>query len=137
MAHTHAPGLVLHMYPEELLKHGAGHTVEPDEAVSAQHYFVCLAADAKEGLWVPLFQAPGLDRKPIPESAKSGNSRWTRGTSYYDIEQLWRIPHKAALRGAAAAYDQSLPKTPNTVLLSALPDRDLFPSDSAFRPAAH
>ena len=125
------------MYPEELLKHGSGHTVEPDEAVAAQHYFVCLATDAKEGLWAPLFQTPGRDRVSIPESAKSGNSRWTRGPSYYDVEQLWRIPHKAALRGAAAAFDQSLPKTPNTVALSALPNRDLFPSDSAFRPAAH
>ncbi|WP_155844798.1 hypothetical protein [Arenimonas oryziterrae] len=136
MAHVHAPGLVLHMYPEELLKHGAGHTVEPEDAVSAQHYFVCLSSDAKEGLWVPLFQAPGKDLKMISESAKSGHARWTRGPSYYDLEQLWRIPHKAAQRGAAAAMDQSLTKSPNTVALTALPQREEFPSATAFRPAA-
>lgn len=134
MAHVHTPGLVLHMYPEELLKHGAGHTCEPDDAVAAQHYFVCLSVDAKAGLWVPLFQAPRADRESIPESAKSGHPRWTRGPSYYDVDQLWRIPHKAAERGAAAAYDQSQPKNPNKVALSALPDRERFPADTAFRP---
>lgn len=128
MAHVHAPGLVLHMYPEELLKHGAGHDCAPDDAVAAQHYFVCLSVDAKEGLWMPLFPTPGLDRKPIPESAKSGHSRWTRGTSWYDVEQLWRIPHKAAQRGAAAALDQSMPKTPNRIALTALP---LFQTDAS------
>ena len=121
MAHVHAPGLVLHMYPEELLKHGATHGCEPDHAVAAQHYFVCLSVDAKEGLWMPLFPTSGFDRKPVPESAKTGHSRWTRGTSWYDIEQVWRIPHKAAQRGAAAAQDQSHPKTPNRVALTALP----------------
>ena len=121
MAHVHAPGLVLHMYPEELIKHGADHNCEKDDAVAAQHYFVCLAVDAKAGLWMPLFATAGQDRKPIPESAKTGHSRWTRGTSWYDVEQLWRIPHKAAQRGAAAALDQSQAKTPNRVALTALP----------------
>ena len=49
MAHVYDPGLVLHMYPDELLKFGASHTVEPDDAVAAQHYFLCLSADAKAG----------------------------------------------------------------------------------------
>jgi hypothetical protein len=135
MAHVHTPGLVLHMYPEELLKHGASHTAQPEDAVSAQHYFVCLSTDARNGLWAPLFQAPGQSFKMIPESSKAGHSRWTRGPSYYDEQQLWSIPHKAAQRGAAAAFDSSLSKSPNTVALSALPNRDVFPNNAAFKPA--
>jgi len=136
MAHTHAPGLVLHMYPEVLLKFGASHTVEPQDAVAAQHYFVCLSADATEALWTPLYLTRGDHRLAIPEAAKSGNARWTRGPSYYDPDELWRIPHKAAQRGAAAAMDQSGPKTQNTVALASLPSRAQFPSDSAFRGVA-
>ena len=137
MAHVYGPGLVLHMYPEELLRFGASHTVEPDDAVAAQHYFVCLSADAKEGLWTPLYMTRGQDRLAIQEDAKSGNSRWTRGVSYYSPDELWRIPHKAAQRGASAAGDQSEPKAPNRVALTSLPARAQFPSDTAFRPHAH
>ena len=133
MAHVHAPGLVLHMYPEVLLKFGAGHTVEPQDAVAAQHYFVCVEASATDGLWTPLHPTRGDHRLAIPESAKSGHARWTRGPSYYDPDELWRIPHKAAQRGAAAALDQSGPKAPNTVALASLPGRAQFPPDSAFR----
>ena len=77
------------------------------------------------------------DRLAIQEDAKTGNSRWTRGVSYYSADELWRIPHKAAQRGAAAAGDQSEPKAPNRVALSSLPSRAQFPSDTAFRPHAH
>ena len=136
MAHVYGPGLVLHMYPEELLRFGAAHTVEPDDAVAAQHYFVCLSADAKEGLWTPLYLTRGHDRLAIPEEAKSGNPRWTRGVSYYSPDELWRLPHKATQRGASAAGDQSEPKAPNRVDLASLPSRAQFPADSAFRPHA-
>ncbi len=136
MAHTHAPGLVLHMYPEVLLKFGASHTVEPQDAVAAQHYFVCLSADASEGLWTPLYLARGEHRLAIPEAAKSGHARWTRGPSYYDPDELWRIPHKAAQRAASAALDQTGPKAPNLVALASLPGRAQFPPDSALRGVA-
>ena len=137
MAHVFAPGLALHMYPDELLKHGASFTGPAEDAVSAQHYFVCIAVDAQNGLWVPLFQGSGRDLKMISETAKTGHSRWTRGPSYYDVAQLWRIPHKAAQRGAAAAMDSSQVKTPNKVALEALPKRADFPADSAFAVGAH
>ncbi len=132
MAHVFTPGIALHMYPDELLKHGAQFTGPAEDAVSAQHYFVCLSVDAQAGLWVPLFQGSGRNLQMISETAKAGHSRWTRGPSYYDVAQLWRIPHKAAQRGAAAAMDSSLAKSPNTVALSALPARDKFPLDTAF-----
>ncbi len=132
MAHVFAPGLVLYMYPDELLKHGAECTARPEDAVSAQQFFVCLDVDARAGLWTPLFQGSGRDLKMISEAAKAGHSRWTRGPSFYDVNQLWRIPHKAAQRASAAAKDASLPKSPNTVTPAALPKRDDFPDDSAF-----
>lgn len=133
MAHVYTPGLVLHMYPEELLKFGASHTAETDEAVAAQHYFVCLSADAREGLWTPLYATRGQDRLPIGEASKIGHSRWTRGLSFYSVDELWRIPHKAAQRGAAAAGDKSGPKDENRVAAEAVPKREQFPADSAFR----
>src|SRR5690606_12020270 len=132
----HSPGLALHMYPETLLKFGASHTVEPDEAVDAQTYFVCLSANSTEGLWTPLHATRGDHRLEIAEAAKSGNSRWTRGSSYYDPAELGRIPHKAAQRAAAEAMDPSTPKAPNKVASSCLPARAQFPADAAFRGAA-
>lgn len=135
MAHIHSPGLALHMFPGTLLKFGASHTVAPGDAVDAQTYFVCLSANATEGLWTPLHVTRGDSRLEIAEEGKSGNSRWTRGSSYYDPAELWRIPHKAAQRGAAEAMDQSTPKAPNTVVASSLPARAQFPADTAFRGA--
>ena len=132
MAHVFTPGLVLYMYPDELLKHGAECTATADDAASAQQFFVCLDVNARAGLWTPLFQGSGRDLKMISEAAKAGHSRWTRGPSFYDVNQLWRIPHKAAQRAAAAAKDSSLPKSPNTESLTALPKRDDFPADDAF-----
>ncbi|MBK7044903.1 MAG: hypothetical protein IPH50_15255 [Rhodanobacteraceae bacterium] len=134
MAHVFAPGLVLYMYPDELVKHGAECTADTRDAVTAQHYFVCLEVDARAGLWTPLFQGSGRDLKMISEAAKSGHARWTRGPSFYDVNQLWRVPHKAAQRAAAAANDASLPKSPNLVVLTALPQRADFPADDAFLP---
>lgn len=129
MAHVYGPGLVLHMYPEELLRFGATHSVDPDDAVAAQHYFLCIAADAKEGLWTPLYATRGQDRIAIPEEAKTGHSRWTRGVSYFGTNELWRIPHKAAQRGAAAAGDRSGPTAENRVKTSLVPRRESFPAD--------
>jgi hypothetical protein len=133
MAHTYGPGLVLHMYPDELLRFGASHTAEPDEAVAAQHYFLCISADDKGGLWAPLYLTRGQDRLPILEADKHGHGRWTRGTSFYSPDELWRIPHKAAQRGAQAAGDKSGPRDENRVELAAVPAREVFPADSALR----
>jgi hypothetical protein len=135
MTHVFAPGLVLYMFPEELARHGAECSVGASEAVSAEHFFVCLDVNPRAGLWVPLFQGAGRDLKMIPEAAKSGHPRWTRGPSFYDVAQLWRVPHKAAQRAAAAARDVTSPKSPNLMTLAALPKRGEFPEDGDFRAA--
>ena len=53
MPHVHAPGLVLNLDPDELLGNGAQFTCPEDESASTPQFYVCLEADAKQGLWVP------------------------------------------------------------------------------------
>lgn len=136
MPHVHAPGLVLRMDPQTLATEGASYTGDNEVEFAAQQYFVCIAADAKEGLWVPLFAGPGPGRKGIAATSKTGHTRWIRYTSFYDHGQLCRIAHKAVQRAATVAYDESTPKAPNRLLPAALPARSDFPDDAAFRPMA-
>ena len=126
MAHRYTRGLVLYMYPEELLRFGAKHTAKPEDAVSAEHFFLCIAADASGGLWTPLYQTRGQDRHYIPESAKSGTGRWISNHAFYSAGELWTIPHKAAQRAAAVAGDKSGPKAENRVAEAAVPAVEAF-----------
>jgi hypothetical protein len=134
MAHLHAPGLVLRLDPQTLADEGASYTGLDDDEFSAQQYFVCIAADAKEALWVPLFAGPTESRKGIAASGKSGHPRWIKYTSFYDCAQLCRVAHKAIQRAAKIAYDESSSKLPNRLALDQLPDRAEFPVDARFRP---
>ena len=138
MPHVHAPGLVLRFDPATLAADGATHTGDADVEFAPQQYFVCIEANAKDALWLPLFPGPGPGRKGIAATAKTGGARWTKFTSFYDPALLCRVSHKAAQHAAAVAYDDSTPKLPNRLALAHLPKRDEFPPDSAFHPiAAH
>jgi hypothetical protein len=128
--------LVLQFDPATLADHAATYTGQDDVEYSAQQYFVCIDANAKDALWVPLFAGPGPGRKGIATTAKSGDARWVRYSSFYDCGQLCRLPHKAAQRAADAAYDRTTPKTANRMAAAQLPARTEFPDDSAFRPMA-
>lgn len=128
MAHTHVPGLVLRLDPDELLNHGAHCSCDIDLAVKAQHYFLCIASDPKEGIWLPLFTGPRVGTREIPAAAKAGHPRWTNGTSYYPTDQIWRAPHKAVQRAASVAHDQTASKTANTVAAKFVPPREDFPA---------
>jgi len=119
------------MYADELLRFGAKHSVGAEDAVSAEHFFLCISADATGGLWTPIHPTRGQDRQYIPESAKSGNGRWMREHAFYSPSELWTIPHKAAQRAAMVAGDKSGPKAENRVADSAVPAADAF-----VRPAA-
>ncbi|MFB9069091.1 hypothetical protein [Pseudofulvimonas gallinarii] len=131
MSRVNEPGLVLHLYPAELLRFGASHTSVADDAVTAEHFFLCLFTDAREGLWTPMHVTRGLDRLPIPEKAKSGHARWTRGPSYYSPADLWRIPHKAIQRTQPPAGNRSGTHAPNRVAAQWLPARSDFPPTPA------
>ena len=121
MAHVHAPGLVLRMDPDELVREGARSSCAEHEAVHAQHYFLCIEANARDGLWVPLFTGPRMGTKELPKAARSGDPRWQGTATHYDPEQVWRATHKAAQRAAAAAHDSSSGKLPNRISVEAVP----------------
>ncbi|MBK7209716.1 MAG: hypothetical protein IPH99_05050 [Xanthomonadales bacterium] len=121
MAHVHAPGLVLRMDPDALIREGATCSCAEHEAVHAQHYFVCIEANARDGLWLPLFSAPRVGTKELPNAARIGDPRWVGTSSHYHPEQIWRAPHKAVQRAAAAAHDSSSGKLANRIKTEFLP----------------
>ncbi len=134
MPHVHAPGLVLRLDPLALAKNGAQYTGDDQIPWPRQLYFVCIDSSATEALWVPLFPGPGPGRKGIASTAKTGNARWTKYTSFYDITQLCRIGHKTAQIAANAAFDDSTPKAPNRMAIAQMPSRAEFPMDDSFHP---
>jgi len=134
MPHVHAPGLVLRFDPRTLADMGASYAGDPDQELTAQQYFVCIEANARDALWLPLFAAAGSGRKGIAASAKTGHPRWIKYSSFYDHSTLCRIGHKAAQRAAEVAYDESSPKLPNRLTVATLPAREQFADDTTFRP---
>lgn len=135
MAHVHTPGLVLKFDPQALADQGATFAGSGDVEFSTQ-FFVCLESTATDALWIPLFAGPGPGRKGIAAAAKSGDTLWTRNSSFYDAGHLCRVGHKAAHKAAEAARDHSTPKAPNRLAVEHVPPRAAFPDDSAFRPMA-
>ena len=135
MAHVHTPGLVLKFDPQTLADQGATFAGSNDTEFSSQ-FFVCLESTAKDALWIPLFAGPGPGRKGIAAAAKSGDTYWTRNSSFYDAGHLCRIGHKVVPKAAEAARDRTTPKAPNRLALEHLPPRAEFPDESAFRPMA-
>lgn len=136
MPHVHAPGLVLRFDPRILAAEGASFIGLDSEPLSGQQYFLCIASDPKEALWVPLHTEAATGRIGIPLAARSGHARWTRSSAYYDRTQVFRIAHKAAYRASTAAHDESTPKAPNRVLAAEVPAASVFPVDGEFRPVA-
>ncbi|MEO7935322.1 MAG: hypothetical protein ABIR27_03605 [Dokdonella sp.] len=131
MAHVHAPGLVLRMDPDELIREGAICSCAEHEAVHAQHYFVCIEANAKDGLWLPLFSGPRMGTKELPNISRTGDPRWVGTSSHYSPEQIWRATHKAAQRAATAAHDSSSGKLANRIKTEFLPSPSEFTFDAA------
>lgn len=121
MAHVHAPGLVLRMDPDELIKQGATCSCAEHEAVHAQHYFVCIKANAADGLWAPLFNGPRMGTKELPNDSRTGDPRFVGSSSHYSPEQIWTATHKAAQRAASAAHDSSSGKLPNRIKVEFVP----------------
>lgn len=128
MARNHTRGLVLRMDPITLQQQGGRCTGEYHSMTSAQHNFVCLEADAKAAWWLPLSAAAQVGCKEILASAKSGDRRWTEGPSYYQPDQCWHAPHKAAQLAATAAHDRSDAKNANMIATEALPEVKDFPA---------
>jgi hypothetical protein len=130
MAHVHAPGLVLRMDPDELIREGATCSCAEHEAVHAQHYFLCIEANASGGLWAPLFTGPRMGTRELPNASRTGDPRWVGTSAHYSPEQIWRATHKAAQRAASAAHDSSSGKLPNRI------KTEFLPKVADFSPAA-
>ena len=126
MAHVHTPGLVLRMDPDELLRQSATCSCSSDEAVYAQHYFLCIESDARGGLWAPLFTGARVGTRELPRSAQTGDPRWMGISSHYNPAQIWRATHKAVQRAATAANDRSSAKLANRVKLECVPSIEEF-----------
>ena len=75
MPHIHAPDLVLRFDPQTLADDGASYTGNDEVEFSAQQFYVCIDANPKDALWVPLFAGPGPGRKGIAATAKTGRTR--------------------------------------------------------------
>ena len=134
MPHIHAPGLVLRLDAQTLADQGAHFAGAGDEELLSQQYYVCVAANPKDALWMPLFAGPGPGRKGITASAKSGHVQWTKHSSFYRPGTLFRVPHKATQQAAEAASDRSTPKTANRIALDQMPPSTEWPPGDAFRP---
>ncbi|MCK7595314.1 hypothetical protein [Pseudomarimonas salicorniae] len=128
MAFVFGAGLVLTMYPAELLAYGATCLGSDGDPVESETYFLCLESDASGGLWTPLHRTRGQDREPIPEDNKTGFPEFVRGHSYYSTRELWQVPHKAAKKASAACADKSGPKLANRISGRWMPTLDKFPA---------
>lgn len=128
MALRYERGLVLRMDPVTLRQHDARSTLELDTLPSAQQDFACIGADARAAYWLPLSATPLVGCREIPATAKAGERRWTDAPSYYQPDQCWHAPHKAAQLAAAAAHDRSNAKSTNTIAADALPAPSDFPA---------
>jgi len=108
-------GLALHLDPNVLVEGGATYSVDPDYRVHGDHYFVCIAADAESGNWVPLFSSAGKDRFELRSEHKRGYPGWVSGTTHFHKSQAWQIPHAAVPAAAEAGNDLSTPLKRNRV----------------------
>jgi hypothetical protein len=136
MPHIHAPGLVLRFDPQALADNGATFAGGDDIELNGPQYFVCVEANPKDALWLPLFAGPAPGRKGIAATAKTGHLTWTKHSSFYHSGQLCRVAHKAATKASEAGRDMSTPKTPNRLAVAQIPPRAELPADEKFRPMA-
>jgi len=71
---------------------------------NSPHYFVCVDLDSKVGLWCPLSSkwkphGSGLQGQ-IKSKYKNGYYHFLSTDSWYDVGQIWRIPHDIAAQHA-------------------------------------
>lgn len=104
-----APGLVVHLQPEELVRIG-GCLVKcpPGTEVRDKHFFLIVDVDATRGACVafPLYsQKQGIrDHLLLDERGKSGRPQhWIGRKSYYFKWQFWSIPVASV---PAASFDE-------------------------------
>lgn len=106
-SHEIRDGLVLRLDPDELEARGARCTGEAAHRVQGPHFFLCVAADAVAGNWVPLFPDPGPRRDVVSNDHKAGSPGWQQSETYFHTEQVWQAPHEAVTQAAIVGGDLS------------------------------
>ena len=104
-----APGLVLHLDPDEFEAHTAVYSCAEEARVKGGHFFLCVAADECSGLWLPMFTNAGPGRFSVPVNGRTGHPKWTRGKFHFHRGQVWSGTHAAAVAAADAGGDMSAP----------------------------
>jgi hypothetical protein len=116
-----APGLVLHLDPDELLSKGGTFTCVDSRRVKGGHFFVCVSVEGELGRWLPLYTRARIGRQPLTNSGRSGHPKWTCGTWYWHSAQIWSASHLAIIAAASAGSDMSEAGVRNNLDAACLP----------------
>ncbi|MGA3057597.1 MAG: phosphatidylglycerol lysyltransferase domain-containing protein [Candidatus Limnocylindrales bacterium] len=103
-----APGLVLHLDPEELERRGGMYSCPRAFRVEGGHFFVCLSVSGVMATWLPLYSRDGPGRTLLVGS-RTGHPKWTHATTYYHSGQVWTADAAAIAAAALAGGDLSTP----------------------------
>lgn len=117
-----APGLVVHLDPEELLVQGATHTVDEAHRVQGQHFFLCVEVQDDTCRLVPLFTNDNPGRLPLSTEGRSGHEKWANGTFHYYPNQVWSATRGSVVAAAAKAHDKSRSGFRNALSAEFLPE---------------
>jgi len=105
-----APGRALFMNPQDLttdvnVRRHCLNNVNPLGG-NSPHYFICVAADEVNGLWCPVSSARKPHGSPyqgrITNEHKDGFDNFLNNDSWYDLGQIWKIPHNRAFAASIA-----------------------------------
>lgn len=86
------PGLVLHMFPQNLIRNEAQCSMGRHYAVRGGHLFLCVRVDGGQTYWMPLYSKDGPSRVLLPYVGRSGHPKWLDGDYYFHTAQFWMIP---------------------------------------------
>lgn len=117
-----APGLVLHLDPDELEKHGGTYACAKHLRVRGGHFFLCLSVQGTAGRWAPMYSDdPRKERLAVSSEGRSGHWKWRDGTFYCHHSQIWLASHMAVELAAKAGGDRSMPGGRNVLDPNRLP----------------
>lgn len=116
-----SPGLVLHMDPAVLAKHGATPSPAASKLALGAHFFLCYAVDTEHSWWTPLYTKRSTTRIELSRWGRTGHEKWTGARLEYDPAQNWMASLEAINSAAIAGRDRSRAGARNRVAVDQLP----------------
>ena len=116
-----SPGLVLHLDPAVLAKHGATPSPAAAKVATGAHFFLCYAADTERSWWTPLYTKRSTTRIELSRWGRTGHEKWTSARLEYDPAQHWVAALEAINSAAIAGRDRSHAGARNRVAVDQLP----------------